>query len=71
MAELIIKGTIKEKLTIETGTSKAGKDWSKQNFVLDTGLSKFDTLHIKAGSFLIFAISLINSTNKENGGNKS
>ena len=37
MAELIIKGTIKEKLTIETGTSKAGKDWSKQNFVLDTG----------------------------------
>ena len=37
MSELKVKGKIKSKLEIETGTSKAGKEWSKQNFVIDTG----------------------------------
>lgn len=37
MSTLIIRGTVKEKLTVETGTTKAGKEWKKQNFVLDTG----------------------------------
>ena len=37
MSELKIKGTIKEILQVEKGTSKAGKDWQKQNFIIDTG----------------------------------
>tara|TARA_R110000787_G_C13245059_1_gene428708 strand:+ start:232 stop:564 length:333 start_codon:yes stop_codon:yes gene_type:complete len=32
-----IKGTITKKIEVETGESKAGKEWKKQNFVLDTG----------------------------------
>jgi len=34
---LSVKGTIKQILPIESGTSKAGKDWKKQHFILDTG----------------------------------
>ena len=34
---LSIKGRITKVLTLETGTSKAGKSWEKQSFVLDTG----------------------------------
>ena len=34
--ELKLKGTIKEVLKVETGTSKTGKDWSKLTFILDT-----------------------------------
>ena len=34
---LSIKGKISEKLSIESGTSKAGKEWKKQSFLLDTG----------------------------------
>jgi hypothetical protein len=37
MSKLSIKGKLKEKLTLENGTTKAGKDWKKQNFVIDTG----------------------------------
>tara|TARA_R110002167_G_scaffold243070_3_gene448642 strand:- start:504 stop:794 length:291 start_codon:yes stop_codon:yes gene_type:complete len=37
MSELKIKGKITSKLDVEKGTSKAGKEWSKQNFILDTG----------------------------------
>jgi len=37
MSELVVKGKLVKKLEIETGTSKAGKEWSKQNFVIDTG----------------------------------
>ena len=33
---LKIIGRITEVLEIETGTSKAGKDWRKQNFIIDT-----------------------------------
>ena len=32
-----IKGKIKQKLPLEKGTSKAGKEWQKQSFVIDTG----------------------------------
>ena len=35
--ELTVEGKIKQILPIESGTSKAGKDWKKQGFVLDTG----------------------------------
>ena len=34
---LTVKGKIANILTVETGTSKAGKEWKKQSFVVDTG----------------------------------
>ena len=34
---LSVKGTIKQKLELEQGTSKAGKEWKSQSFVLKTG----------------------------------
>jgi len=37
MSELKIKGRITSKLEVETGTSKAGKEWQKGGFVIDTG----------------------------------
>ena len=37
MSDLKITGTIDKILKLEKGTSKAGKDWQKQSFVLDTG----------------------------------
>ena len=32
-----VKGKLVEFLNIETGTSKAGKEWQKQTVVIDTG----------------------------------
>jgi len=37
MSNLTIKGKITTVLEVESGTSKAGKEWQKQTFVLDTG----------------------------------
>ena len=34
---LSIKGRISQVLSVESGTSKAGKEWKKQGFVVDTG----------------------------------
>ena len=34
---LSIKGTLKTVLDTESGTSKAGNEWKKQSFILDTG----------------------------------
>lgn len=34
---LSVKGTVKQKLEVEQGTSKAGKEWKSQSFVLNTG----------------------------------
>ena len=34
---LSIKGRITQILDVESGTSKAGKEWKKQAFVVDTG----------------------------------
>jgi hypothetical protein len=34
---LAVKGRIKAILDVESGTSKAGKAWRKQSFVVDTG----------------------------------
>ena len=34
---LSIKGKLSRKLNIESGVSKAGKEWKKQSFLLDTG----------------------------------
>jgi hypothetical protein len=32
-----VTGTVKSILPLETGTSKAGKEWQKQSIVIDTG----------------------------------
>jgi len=37
MSNLTIKGKITTVLEVESGTSKAGKEWKKQSFVIDTG----------------------------------
>ena len=34
---LSVKGKISSKLSVENGTSKAGKEWKKQSFLVDTG----------------------------------
>ena len=34
---LTITGKLSRKLSIESGTSKAGNEWKKQTFLLDTG----------------------------------
>jgi hypothetical protein len=34
---LVVNGTITKVIDVETGTSKAGKAWKKQSFVVDTG----------------------------------
>ena len=34
---LTIKGKLSRKLSVESGTSKAGKEWQKQSFLVDTG----------------------------------
>ena len=34
---LTIKGKLSSKLSVESGTSKAGKEWQKQSFLVDTG----------------------------------
>ncbi len=34
---LSVKGKISGKLSVESGTSKAGNEWKKQSFLLDTG----------------------------------
>jgi len=36
MSDLKVKGKITEILEVESGSSKAGKDWEKQTFVIDT-----------------------------------
>ena len=36
MSELKVKGKIVKILEVEKGTSKAGKEWKKLNFVIDT-----------------------------------
>ena len=36
MSELKVNGTITEVLKVESGTSKAGKEWQKVTFILDT-----------------------------------
>jgi len=35
--DLSITGTITEKLDVIEGTNKAGKEWKKQSFLIDTG----------------------------------
>lgn len=41
MAELVITGRIIQKLPMQSGTSKAGNPWRKQEYVLETTDSNF------------------------------
>ena len=34
---LSVKGKLSRKLSVESGTSQAGKEWKKQSFLIDTG----------------------------------
>ena len=34
---LSVKGQLTRKLSVESGTSKAGNEWKKQSFLIDTG----------------------------------
>lgn len=43
-----IKGKLKKKLDLVTGISKAGKEWQKQSFVLDTGTKYNNIICIEA-----------------------
>ena len=36
MSNLKVNGTIKAMLEIEKGVSKAGKEWQKRSFIIDT-----------------------------------
>ena len=40
MADLVVTGTIKEVTPVQSGTSKAGKEWQKQTFVVTETISK-------------------------------
>ncbi len=42
MADLVVKGTIKEVLPVQSGVSKGGKDWQKQTFVVAETYQKND-----------------------------
>ena len=42
MADLVVIGTIKEVTKVQSGTSKAGKEWQKQTFVVAETYEKQD-----------------------------
>ena len=42
MADLVVIGTIKEVTPVQSGVSKAGKEWSKQTFVVAETYQKQD-----------------------------
>jgi len=58
-----IKGRITKKLVIEKGESKAGKEWQKSGFVLDTGAQYNPEV-----CFSLFGEEKINLLNKFNEG---
>lgn len=59
MSDLKVTGMISHVLDVETGVSKAGKDWAKQSFVIDTNAAYNPLI-----SFSLFGddkIALLNS----------
>ena len=38
---LALNGKLIKLLDVESGTSKAGKEWKKQSFVIDTGAHEY------------------------------
>jgi hypothetical protein len=57
---LSVKGKIEQILKPESGTSKAGKEWSKQEFIIET-----DDQYPKKVCFTLFGdkVSLVNGLN--------
>tara|TARA_B110000444_G_C18351386_1_gene371902 strand:- start:90 stop:458 length:369 start_codon:yes stop_codon:yes gene_type:complete len=62
---LTIKGTLKQKLEIEQGTSKAGKEWKSQSFVVNTGAQYNPDI-----CFKLFGEDKINLINNLNDGDE-
>jgi len=61
MSELKVKGTITEVLKVESGVSKAGKEWQKLTFILDTK-EQFNPLV----AFSLFGSEKVENFNKYN-----
>ncbi len=61
MSELKVKGKITKVLDVESGTSKAGKDWKKLQFVVDTG----DQFNPEV-CFQLFGDEKVENFNKDN-----
>ena len=61
MSDLKLTGKIIEILPKETGTSKAGKEWEKQTFVIDIG-----TTYNNQISFGLFGSEKVENFNKYN-----
>lgn len=59
--QLKLTGTITKVLEVEGGTSKAGKEWQKQCFILDTK-TKYNNIYC----FEIFGEDLVNEFNHFN-----
>ena len=61
MSELKVKGKIEKILEIEKGTSKAGKDWQKQSFIINNG-SEWNNIFC----FDVFGDGKVENLNKYN-----
>ena len=61
MSELKITGNITKVLELQTGTSKAGKDWQKLNFIVETE-AEYNNVYC----FELFGDDKIESFNKWN-----
>ena len=67
MADLVVKGTIKEVLPVQSGVSKGGKDWQKQTFVIAETYQKNDgTEGENLVSFELFGTEKVENFGKYN-----
>ena len=62
---LEVRGVISSILDVESGTSKAGKEWKKQGFVIDTGNEYNPEV-----CFSVFGEDKIESLSKHNAGDE-
>ena len=61
MSELRITGKITKVLQLESGQTKAGADWQKQSFIVDSG-SQYNNLFC----FEVFGVEKVENFNKYN-----
>ena len=54
-----VKGKLVKKLEVESGTSKAGKEWKKQSIVIDTGQDFNNIICVSAFGDKVNKISLL------------
>jgi len=64
MSELKVKGSIKTMLPVESGTSKAGKEWQKQTFIVSNNEGYEGKEQIYA--FDVFGSEKVENLNKFN-----